>query len=129
MRCHVCEIYASSSSPMAAKLRGWKGYASAIVSVEKAPTHVSSGHVVLAVGFDPVKSHSVEESRKTFHGNQNANGPEEPAAEHGKDHQASCDNAALVIEGALEGHGVQDLGELSMGKRQGPKTKIGSAEG
>jgi hypothetical protein len=83
---------------------------------------------MLAVGFNPVQSQSVKESRKTLHDTQNREGQNEPHCKH--DHREDNAKHARATERALEGHVVQYFGKLRVCKGKGPETQVGrTAEG
>lgn len=125
----MLSIYCSlSSSAIAAKLRGVKAcHVSNEIKLAGIMTHITSGHVMLAVGFNPVETQSVQESRKTLHDTKDRNGEEEPHGEHDEDEDGADDAVALVQEGVVDGHGVQHFGQLRVSQRQRPQSKVGCA--
>ncbi|KAI3492688.1 hypothetical protein L1887_42606 [Cichorium endivia] len=88
---------------------------------------VASGLVELASEFDPGETNGVEERAEALHAAQDGDREAEPEAkgEHGGDGTRDARHAKHV----LDGHGPQHLGQLGVGKRQGPQTEIGGSVG
>lgn len=77
---------------------------------------------VLAHGFDPVQSQTVQHGGSTLHDDQYSDSEEEPDNEEEEDDKGT--GYTSEGKGVGQGHGPQHNRQLLMGKRQSPKTKV-----
>jgi hypothetical protein len=82
---------------------------------------------MLAHGFDPVQSQTVQHGRCTLHDDQNGNSEEEPDDEEEEDDKGT--SSSSEGESVSQGHGPQHDRQLLMSKRQSPETQVRSSVG
>lgn len=73
-----------------------------------------------------MQSKRVQEGRQSLHDTQDGEREDEPGRKH-EDEEEGREDArvgSLGGEGALEGHVVQNLGELGVGERESPESEV-----
>jgi len=80
---------------------------------------------MLAHGFDPVQSQTVQHGGCTLHDDQDGNSKEEPDNEEEEDDKGT--GGTSEGESILQGHGPQHNRQLLMSKRQSPETEVRSS--